>query len=338
MHDADEWPFHQAPLSFDRAATSDVHFNDGYFFMLYGEGTYLAAGLRLHPNMNVLDGFVGLSAGGEQRTLRLSRPLRPNYSETAVGPLALRIVEPMKSIHLTLAERAVDLSFDLRFESVATPFVETPSQHVRHGRLINDVIRYIHVCRASGTVTIENSVTNVDSWFGLRDHSWGIRSSMGPRTRHGGTEISADEMDRRRFRIWVPFEVEGHAGFFHTHEDQSGNPLDFEGSLYFEDGSTAKLVSVEHELQYHAGTHNIRSGKFSLLDEHSVRRDYAFEPSGSLADVQGFGYHGGWHDGQSAGIYRGDTLVVESDRYSSDPAPRKDGPRSRPRHEKGRPD
>ena len=38
-------------------------------------------------------------------------------------------------------------------------------------------------------------------------------------------------------------------------------------------------------------------------------------PSGTPADVQGFGYYGGWHDGGSAGVWRGVGPVVEHDRY-----------------------
>ena len=46
-----------------------------------------------------------------------------------------------------------------------------------------------------------------------------------------------------------------------------------------------------------------------------MRHELRITPSGTPADVQGFGYYGGWHDGGSAGVWRGVGPVVEHDRY-----------------------
>ncbi|MGB3864549.1 MAG: hypothetical protein WBA29_02840, partial [Xanthobacteraceae bacterium] len=66
----DEYPFHQHPTPFHIPFTSDVHFNDGYFCAAFAEDWYVVAGIRLHPNMNVMDGFAGIARKGEQRVLR----------------------------------------------------------------------------------------------------------------------------------------------------------------------------------------------------------------------------------------------------------------------------
>ena len=77
----DEFPFHQHPTPFNIPFTSDVHFNDGYFCAAFAEDWYVVSGMRLHPNMNVLDGFAGIARNGMQRVLRASRALQPNSSE-----------------------------------------------------------------------------------------------------------------------------------------------------------------------------------------------------------------------------------------------------------------
>jgi hypothetical protein len=59
----DEFPFHQHPTPFNIPSTSDVHFNDGYFCAAFAEDWYVVTGIRLHPNMNVLDGFAGIARG-----------------------------------------------------------------------------------------------------------------------------------------------------------------------------------------------------------------------------------------------------------------------------------
>jgi hypothetical protein len=142
---------------------------------------------------------------------------------------------------------------------------------------------------------------------------------MGPRTPHSGLELEEDEIDHRRFRLWVPFGTDRYAGFFHTHEGERGETLDFEGHLTFPDGAQRRLVAIRHVLEYHEGTRYVTGGSFALLDEDGTWREYRLEPAGTPADVQGFGYYGGWHDGGSPGVWRGTGPVVEHDSYPVGP-------------------
>jgi hypothetical protein len=159
---------------------------------------------------------------------------------------------------------------------------------------------------------------DVRDWPFSRDHSWGIRSGMGPHTPHGGRSTDvAGRPDRRRFRLWVPFVLDGHCGFFHTHEDEHGTTIDVEGRIRLRNGTEVDVVRCEHALTHHPGTRYPSGGTITLTDARGHRRRYTLTPCGTPADVQGFGYHGGWHDGRSAGTYRGDDLVVEHDRYPS---------------------
>jgi hypothetical protein len=322
LDDVDDLPFHQAPTPFNVAGTSDVHFNDGYWFATYAPGDwYLAVGLRLHPNTNVLDGFVGLARGGEQRVVRCSRALRPRYTELQVGPLRVEIVRPMQALRQKLEDTPIGVAFDLELELQGQAFLEAPYRHLRYGHVINDMIRYTQVCRATGTLVCDEETVAVDGWHAMRDHSWGIRSTMGPRTPHGGVDHVASEADHRRYRLWVPFQTSDHGGFFNTHEGEDGTPLDFEGHLTFSDGRVVALTQVRHHIQYVPGTRYVTGGTFALCDEHGTWREYTLGAPGTPADVQGFGYYGGWHDGGSAGVYRGAGPHVESDRYPVAPHP-----------------
>jgi hypothetical protein len=312
LHDIDDLPFHQQPTPFDQAATSDPHFNDGYFFGFMTEGWYFIAGLRLHPNMNTVDGFACATHDGEQQCVRFSRALRPRYTDLSVGPFTLEVLEKMQRQRLVLTENPGGIEFDVELTAQAPPFVETRYQHVRYGRLINDTLRYNQVIRANGTAKVNGEILAVDSWWGLRDHSWGIRSSMGPRTKFGGVDKPADEQDERAYRLWVPFDVGDHTGFFHTHENRSGEPLDFEGRLDFPDGKSVGLRGVNHKVEYHPGTRWVVGGSFELIGDDGSVRSYRFSSGGTPADVQGGGYYGGWLDGGSAGVYRGPETVEQS--------------------------
>ena len=102
LHSMDEFPFHQQPTPFNVVATTDSKFNDGYWFSFYAAEWYFVSGLRLHPNVNAIDGFASVAHGTPQHAVRFSRALRPNYDERSVGALRLEILEPLRKLRLTL--------------------------------------------------------------------------------------------------------------------------------------------------------------------------------------------------------------------------------------------
>lgn len=329
---ADEYPFHQHAKPMDIPATSDSHFNDGYFFGAFADNLYFATGLRLHPNNNVMDGFTAVVHNGEQRVVRASRALRPRYAELEVGPISVTFSdEPVWRQRVQLGENPTGLLFDLEYSGQAPPFVEEPATHYRHGRLVSDVIRYTQQCRITGNASLDGQPIEIDEWYGFRDHSWGIRMAMGPRVPIHGIEPQDSYFDRRAMRIWLPFQVDGHCGFFHMHEDRHGEILDFEGRLDFEDGRQVDLVRAEHAFEYEPGTRRLAGGTFTLTDAEGEVRTYQLQRAGDPAHGQGFGYAGGWHDGQHHGVYRGKEYL-EQDRFDVATANPPGGPDHVPTH------
>jgi hypothetical protein len=325
----DEYPFHQHPTPFGTVATSDSHFNDGYFLAFYAADHYFFAAVRLHPNVNVIDGGASVAHAGRQRAVRASRALRPRYEDIAVGPIRLDIVEPMRCIRLHLDHD--HFGFDVELETIGRPIVEDRYQHLKYGAVVNDTIRYTTVCRATGIAHLDGRSIDVERWHAMRDHSWGIRSSMGVPTRISGIDRTDAEADRRAFRLWVPFEADDHSGFFNTHEDADGTPLDFEGRIDFPAGGSLDLAAVEHDLTYVPGTTRVTGGDLVLVGADGSRRQYRLEASGTPADVHALGYYRGWHDGLGPGIYRG-AEVTERDDYEVPPGPDPTGPPHVPVH------
>lgn len=317
----DDYPFHQHVMPVDVPATSDPHFNDGYWWSWYSEGCYFFCGLRVHPNNNVMDGYAGVVFGGVQHNIRVSRALRPDTNTLRVGPLSVEIVQPLQAQRITLDENPTGMTFDVTARASTPMFVESPHIHYRYGRVLNHVIRYSGCIRASGAATVAGDRVNIDNWYGARDHSWGIRSSMGPYVPIGGIP-EPDDTDKRALRLWVPFETDGDSGFFHLHEDRSGRTLDFEGRLYRPDGTTVSLATARHKLTYHHGTRRLKSGEFTLVGQDGTEQRYSFEVVCEPAHPQGFGYTRGWSDGGNPGVYRG-VEYAESDHFDvSDPSGR----------------
>lgn len=299
----DDFPVHQGPLPVDRPLNSDRHFNDGYWFGFYTDGLYAFCGMRLHPNNNVIDGYAGIVAGGEQRAVRFSRALRPDTGELEVGPLRIEIIKPLATQRLILhADDDIGISWDVEMSALGL-WGEDRAQQLRHGVVLNDVLRYTGVCEPTGWVSVDGQRTRVGpGWGGGRDHSWGIRSTMGPRTPLGGT--LDDARDPRAIRLWVPFRCGDQVGFFHGHEDVDGEVLDFDGSVRGPAGEL-ELTGVRHQFEYHPGTTIVKAGAFTLLGVDGEQLDYEFEVCCEGVHPQAFGYNQGWSDAMNPGVWRG---------------------------------
>ena len=321
----DDFPFHQAPTPFATAATSDAHFNDGYFCAFYTDGWYFCTGMRFHPNVNVIDAWVSVARNNRQSAIRASRALHPDYGELSVGPITFEIIEPMKTIRVSAASEIADMEIDVVLEAQSPPFIEERYQHFKYGAVVNDLIRYTQVCRATGRAIHKGESFAIADWYAMRDHSWGVRSSMAMPTGIRGINTEHASAKRRALRLWVPFQVSDHCGFFNTHESSDGEALDFEGRLDYADGRSVKLVGMRHELDYLDGTERPLGGRLELDGEDGETREYELKLAGTPADVQAGGYYGGWSDNLGPGIYRGEE-VVEHDDYDVSPGSIKTGP------------
>jgi hypothetical protein len=314
----DDYPWHQAAAPMPLPATSDSHFNDGYYWGFFTAGRFCLFGLRLYPNTNVMDGFGGAVVEGEQRMVRASRALRPHVQALEVGPLRLTILEPMRRQRLELTENPTGIEFDVTITATSPAFFESPDIHHRRGRLINHVLRYTQLCRADGTLSVDGREEAVERWYCDRDHSWGIRSSMGPQIPIRGVEPSRG--DPRAIRMWLPFELDDHCAMFSLHEDSDGNRIDFDGRIYRRDGRDVHLTDVRHAFRYLEGTRRLLGGELTLVTEDGEEHDYEFKVAGDPWSAQGLGYVRGWQDGGTPGTWRGESHV-ESDRFVvNDPA------------------
>lgn len=316
----DDYPFHQAPTPFATAATSDAHYNDGYFCAFYAPGWYFFTGLRLHPNVNVIDGWAAVAREGTQTAVRASRALHPRYGELEVGPVRYEIVEPMRKLRLVAGDNEAGVEFDVILEAQAPPVIENRYQHFKFGAVVNDLIRYTQICKATGTAKAAGETLKIDGWHAMRDHSWGVRSSMAVPTGIKGIDRQDEDPERRALRMWVPFQVADHAGHYNTHENPDGEPIDFEGRIDYADGRSINLVAVRHELEYINGSRWPKGGTIELDGEDGETRRYTLELVGTPADVQGGGYYRGWSDGLGAGVYRG-AEVIETSHYDVRPGP-----------------
>jgi hypothetical protein len=312
LHPYDDFPYHQAITPMGSPITSDPRFNDGYYFAAYRPGRHVFCGLRLHPNNNVLDAYAGAVADGVQRGVRWSRALDRDRATLQVGGIRIEIDRPMRSQRVRCEAPEHGIAFDLTFTASCPAFFEAPHMQYRYGRLLNHVLRYTQVSRADGVVSIDGNDEQVGGWYAARDHSWGIRQTMGPAlpVRGAGPAIR----DPRALRLWVPFEAGDRAGFFHLHEGAGGVVLDCEGRIHDGHDEGRAIVAVRHELEYEPGSKRLSAGSFELSLDDGEQVTYDFEVTCHPAHPQGFGYSRGWNDGGNPGVWRG-VDHVEGERF-----------------------
>jgi hypothetical protein len=82
----------------------------------YGPDWYYVCVLRLHPNVNGIDGGACVSHARRRHAVRVSRALRPRADGITVGALGLEFVEPMQRLRLTLGDNPFAIRFDVEFD------------------------------------------------------------------------------------------------------------------------------------------------------------------------------------------------------------------------------
>lgn len=174
---------HQLPTTFDHVGTSDPAWMERLWYtghLVPGGDIVFDLGLGYHPNRNVMDAFAGVTIGSRQYNVRMSRRLRPEPLHTKVGPLEITVLEGLRRHRLTLAENDSGLSFDIEFQASTNPHEEAPHFRRRHGRVAEDMMRAQQLGRYAGWLKVDGQRFDIEpqTWWGQRDHSWGVRAEM----------------------------------------------------------------------------------------------------------------------------------------------------------------
>jgi hypothetical protein len=301
----DETLVHQTPDTFGQVFTSDHRFFDRTWFGVYSpDGAIgLITGIGAYANMNVLDGFAAVQAGGKQHNLRLSRPLRPAVADITLGPLRHEVVEPLWRHRLVLEPGSHGTAFDLLWEGVAPAHLEPPHAARLDGRIYQDYKRFDQAGTVSGWVQVGESRVEADGWFAARDHSWGIRRQVGGFEPFTGS--LPPEVNGVLF-IWCEFAADGVTGHVQVQEDGQGQVVLSEGFVAPDGASPVEVGAVEHDIEFHPGTRAYRRARLVLHGVDGTRWEITAEPLLTAWAYRGTGYDGGYADGRGLGAYRGD--------------------------------
>ena len=308
---ADEGLNHQIVDTFATVRESDLAWTEKIWTSIARvDGTLqLDFGIGRYHNRGILDGFGGISRGREQWTVRGSRELAAAPEDAAVGPLSYEIVEPLDKVRVRLEPNDVQpISFDVVLSGVTPPFFEERNliRNGQTGRIDVDVIRYHQGGWAAGTVTVagETHELRPGEWFGFRDHSWGVRQSVGAPPADLIRPRAPTERAVKGRMKWSPAFFRRPDGTYYETALFLTSGWGSYTSAYVNDadGSQARVTHVEPQLRYDPRTRFVRGGELRLLMESGEKRVIEVEAigeSGFFLRTAGYGnwagaLHGTW--------------------------------------------
>jgi hypothetical protein len=218
----DDYPIHQLPEPV-AYATGERNFYDRYFFNGYhrDSSVFFALALGVYPQLGVMDASFSVIVDGVQRNLRASRSSATlDRMATRVGPIAVEVLEPLRSLRLQVASAEHGIAAELVFTGRA-PACEEPRFTRRvGGRTLMDLTRLTQNGVWRGQVEVEGRRLAVDAhhYWGTRDRSWGLRGVGEPDTQ------PVPGAERQFYWLWAPLNFEDRVTLFHRNDDGDGRP------------------------------------------------------------------------------------------------------------------
>ena len=248
----DEYLNHQFALPHQVVASSDPNWRERYWISLFdthSKDTVLTLGVGKYPNRDVMDNYAILSRGGKQRNLRASRQLLPFNDQIFAGPFSIEIGEPLKTLHLRLDKNETDVEYDLTWHGSVPPALEGNHFEVSRGRVTHQISRYVQTGQVSGTIRCGDEQIEVtpDRWWGVRDHSWGIRPMSGGQ---GEPPVASVQWNLMAF---CPIRFPDFSLHIYLFESQRGRPTHLTAAIMRPEGSGEfddEIRQVSHDFSW----------------------------------------------------------------------------------------
>lgn len=297
----DDYPIHQTAEPIAHRASGDRNVYDRYFFHGYTrDGTLMfGAALGLYPNRRVMDAAFSVVRDGRQHVVRASRLAPAEPTDTTVGPIRVRVHEPMRVLHVHVAENAFGVAADLAFYARTAP-IEEPrfTRRDTGGRLVMDATRLTQFGFWEGTLRLGTETVVVDPARtpGARDRSWGVRPVGEP---EGGAPVGIPQF----FWLWAPVHFDDLCTHFDVNEDADGRRWHAAGMVAttgaFDAGTVEHVAEVDYRIAWQPGTRRAQRAEITLRPYDRAPLVVALEPVLTF-QMRGLGYldpewgHGVW--------------------------------------------
>ena len=265
----DELPIHQTADPIAHPASGDPNHYDRYFFNGFTQdgSSFFAAAMGHYPNRGVVDAAFSVVAEGVQRSVFASGRMTPDR-ETRVGPISIEVVEPLRSLRVSVAPNDFGIEAELRFDA-RTPVVEEPRNSIVTGtRRVMDSTRMTQWGAWEGELRADSRPVDLSSGvYGVRDRSWGQRGV--------GEQVPTNFEPQipQLFWMWAPLHFDRFCTHLAMFEYADGRrwleqglivPVLGEGEpTWGRDPGVEHLGHIRYDLDWQPGT---RVARFAALD------------------------------------------------------------------------
>lgn len=304
----DELLTHQIVDTFATVAQSDPSWTEKIWTMAHAKDNSLqiVLGIGKYINRGVFDGAAGVCRGTEQWTVRAGRRLSSDPAATDVGPIHYRVVEPLKSVRVSLDHNEhAPIAFDVLLEGDFAPALEDPwpDRSPDGYRVTHNVLRYHQIGIASGWVEVEGHRTEfgTDEWISIRDHSWGLRPGVGKPIpglpRRGRHKIN------QMFMTWAPMTLTRADGskyslflFLQEERGDGFSQMRCQAEQQNDDGTSLRFASAEQQLNFEDGNRRFTHGTITLVEPDGTKRPITVTAAGPTGYHLGPAGYYGWND------------------------------------------
>jgi hypothetical protein len=294
----DDFPIHQSSVPIAHTSTADVNHYDRYFFNGYSKtgDLYFGAAMGLYPNRHVADAAFCVVRGGVQTSVfRSQRAPIDRLHATDLGPIKVEIVEPLRTLRISVDAPEQGLRAELTFEH-RSPAVEEGHFLLRAGvRVLFDYTRLTQFGEWYGWIELDGErieVTADDVW-GSRDRSWGVRPIGEPAP--SGAPIPFAQF----FWLWAPTNFPSLSTHFDVNEFGDGKRWHETGTMVRPGQEPHMMRTVEWRVQWRPGTRFADSFEYDLIDWDGSITTVKMTPRYEF-QMRGIGYghpefgHGYW--------------------------------------------
>jgi len=294
----DDFPIHQTADPIAVAGAGARNFYDRYFFNGYARdgSVFFAAAMGQYPNRGVVDAAFNVVHRGRQYVVRASRRAGNERMQTDVGPIAVEVIEPLRTLRVVVRPNQWDVTADLVFTARAAVIEEPRFHREFDGHVFMDSTRLTQHVEVRGQIRIGGETVEVtpERYWGSRDRSWGIRPI-------GERDADAPAPPPQFFWLWSPVHFDDLCTHFDVNEGADGTRWHEAGMIVPVGGEPETAAAVDHHLEFQSGT------RFARRAEIVLRRDGGDELRIELTPLYNFymvglGYqHPVWGHGMRVG-------------------------------------
>jgi len=294
----DDYPIHQTAEPVAVAGGGARNFYDRYFFNGYARdgSVFFAAAMGQYPNRQVADAAFNVVLRGRQYVVRASRRAGDERMETRVGPISVEVLEPLRTLRVTVQPNAWEVSADLVFSARAGVIEEPRFHRAFDGHVFMDSTRLTQHVEVRGLIRIGGETIEItpDRYWGSRDRSWGIRPV-------GERDPDAPSPPPQFFWLWAPVNFDDLCTHFDVNEGADGARWHEAGMIAPLGGSAEPATAVDHRLEFQPGTRHARRAEIMLRRASGEELHIALTPLYNFYMV-GLGYqHPTWGHGMRVG-------------------------------------